>query len=264
MEYQYIPSFTITEDLLDLTPYLPDDFLGEYPEWVGKQINLDGAIYGVPWDTGPLGFIYRKDLLDKAGITEPPKTWDEFADAARKYHEANPESYLANMPGNRRGAVVRPVLAERRPALRRHRGEPDHQPHRPEDPGGHRVLGRADPGRRHLHRRGLHQRLVPGPRQRQVRGLGLRRVGAGLPPGHGGQDLGQVARGQAAAVERGRRRVRQLGRLHARGAQEHEVPRARGRALALAAAGAGADEDVHARAVPVPAEQRRCSRTRSG
>jgi multiple sugar transport system substrate-binding protein len=103
MEYQYIPSFTITEDLLDMTPYLPDDFLGEYPEWVGKQINLDGATYGVPWDTGPLGFIYRKDLLDKAGITEPPKTWDEFADAARKYHEANPDSFLTNMPGNNVG-----------------------------------------------------------------------------------------------------------------------------------------------------------------
>jgi multiple sugar transport system substrate-binding protein len=103
MEYQYIPSFVITESLLDMSPYLPDDFIGEYPEWVGKQINLDGAIYGVPWDTGPLGFIYRKDLLDKAGITEFPKTWEEFEAAARKYHEANPDSYLANMPGNDAG-----------------------------------------------------------------------------------------------------------------------------------------------------------------
>ena len=80
-------------------------------------------------------------------------------------------------------------------------------------------------GRRHLHGRGLHRRLVPGARQRQVRRLGLRGLGAGLPAGHGGQDLGQVARAAAAAVERGRQHVGQLGRLHARRAQEHEDPR---------------------------------------
>ena len=103
MEFQFIPSYTITKDLLDLEPYLPDNFLSRYPEWLQKQINVQGGIYGVPWDTGPLGFIYRKDLLDKAGIKEPPKTWDEFADAARKYHKANPKSYLVNMPGAQTG-----------------------------------------------------------------------------------------------------------------------------------------------------------------
>jgi len=103
MEFQFIPSFTLTKSLLDLTPYLPDNFLSNYPEWIQKQINLDGKIYGVPWDTGPLGLIYRKDLLDKAGIKTPIKTWDEFAEAAIKYHEANPKSYLVNMPGGQTG-----------------------------------------------------------------------------------------------------------------------------------------------------------------
>ena len=40
MEFQYIPSFTITKSLLDMTPYLPKDFLSKYPEWIQKQINL--------------------------------------------------------------------------------------------------------------------------------------------------------------------------------------------------------------------------------
>ena len=100
MEYQFVPSFTLTKNLLDLTPYLPDNFLSNYPDWIQKQIQVGGAIYGVPWDTGPLGFIYRQDLLDKAGIETPIETWDEFADAAVKYHEANPKSYLVNQPGN--------------------------------------------------------------------------------------------------------------------------------------------------------------------
>src|SRR6478735_8331580 len=45
MEFQYIPSFTITKSLLDMTPYLPKDFLSKYPEWIQKQINLQNAIY---------------------------------------------------------------------------------------------------------------------------------------------------------------------------------------------------------------------------
>jgi multiple sugar transport system substrate-binding protein len=103
MEFQYIPSFTLTKSLLDLTPYLPDDFLGQYPEWIQKQVDVQGGIYGIPWDTGPLGFIYRRDLLEKAGIKTPIRTWDEFARAAIAYHEANPKSYLVNMPGAETG-----------------------------------------------------------------------------------------------------------------------------------------------------------------
>jgi multiple sugar transport system substrate-binding protein len=103
MEFQFIPSFTLTKSLLDLKPYLPDNFMSNYPEWIQKQINLDGAVYGVPWDTGPLGLIYRQDLLDKAGVKTPIKTWAEFADAAIKYHKANPKSYLVNLPGSQTG-----------------------------------------------------------------------------------------------------------------------------------------------------------------
>ena len=103
MEFQYIPSFTITKSLLDMTPYLPKNFLSKYPEWIQKQINLNNGIYGVPWDSGPLGLIYRQDLLDKAGVKTPIKTWDEFATAAIKYHKANPKSYLVNLPGGQTG-----------------------------------------------------------------------------------------------------------------------------------------------------------------
>jgi multiple sugar transport system substrate-binding protein len=103
MEFQYIPSFTITKSLLDLKPYLPSNFLSDYPEWIRKQVDLNGAIYGVPWDSGPLALIYRKDLLAKAGIKTPIETWDDFAKAAVKYHQANSQSYLVNMPGAQTG-----------------------------------------------------------------------------------------------------------------------------------------------------------------
>jgi multiple sugar transport system substrate-binding protein len=103
MEFQYIPSFTLTKSLLDMTPYLPDNFLSGYPEWIQKQINVDNGIYGIPWDTGPLGFIYRKDLVEQAGIKTPIKTWADFATAAEQYHKKFPKSYLTNLPGGQTG-----------------------------------------------------------------------------------------------------------------------------------------------------------------
>ena len=150
MEFQYIPSFTITKSLLDMTPYLPKDFLSKYPEWIQKQINLQNAIYGVPWDSGPLGLIYRQDLLDKAGVKTPIKTWDDFATAAIKYHKANPKSYLVNLPGGQTGQWLGDVLAERRAAVLVGPEQRQARSHRPEDQAGHRVLGQAVQRRRHL------------------------------------------------------------------------------------------------------------------
>jgi raffinose/stachyose/melibiose transport system substrate-binding protein len=38
----------------------------------------NGVQYGVPWDMGMIGVWYNKALFAKAGITNPPTTWDDF------------------------------------------------------------------------------------------------------------------------------------------------------------------------------------------
>lgn len=40
--------------------------------------SYNGKIYGMPWFTDALFFFYNKDMLDKAGFSAPPKTWDEL------------------------------------------------------------------------------------------------------------------------------------------------------------------------------------------
>jgi raffinose/stachyose/melibiose transport system substrate-binding protein len=46
--------------------------------------QVDGKQYGVPFSLHVVGFWYRKDLFQKAGISEPPKTIDELnADIAK-------------------------------------------------------------------------------------------------------------------------------------------------------------------------------------
>jgi multiple sugar transport system substrate-binding protein len=106
VEFQYINSFTLGEgDLLDLTPYVPATLTDSYPGWVWSQVNTNGGLWGIPQDTGPMGLLYRDDLLTQAGV-EAPKTWDDFAAAAQTYHSKNAKSYLVNVAPNEPGQFV--------------------------------------------------------------------------------------------------------------------------------------------------------------
>jgi multiple sugar transport system substrate-binding protein len=104
IEFQYIPTFTITDSLLDLRPYGAEALKDTFVDWTWGQVTgRNGEVWAVPQDSGPMGMLYRKDIFDKYGI-QPPKTWEEFAAAARKLHAADPEVYLTNLASNQNGA----------------------------------------------------------------------------------------------------------------------------------------------------------------
>jgi multiple sugar transport system substrate-binding protein len=106
VEFQYINSFTLGEgDLLDLTPYAPATLKDSYPGWVWSQVFTNGSLWGIPQDTGPMGLLYREDLLQQAGL-EAPKTYDDFAAAAQTYHSKNPKSYLVNVAPSQAGQMI--------------------------------------------------------------------------------------------------------------------------------------------------------------
>jgi multiple sugar transport system substrate-binding protein len=97
IEYEYIPSFTITDSLLDLRPYGASALKSDFVDWTWGQVTgANGEVWAIPQDTGPMGMLYRQDIFDAHGISVP-KTWDEFADAARKLHAADPGVYLTNL-----------------------------------------------------------------------------------------------------------------------------------------------------------------------
>ncbi|MFF9041965.1 extracellular solute-binding protein [Streptomyces sp. NPDC014892] len=47
-----------------------------------KQAQFDGKTYGVPFVTDTLALVYNKELFEKAGIAEAPKSWDDLKKAA--------------------------------------------------------------------------------------------------------------------------------------------------------------------------------------
>lgn len=56
----------------------------EYVQAVKGDAVIGGKIYGLPLSFDTMALYYNKDLLDKAGVAEPPKTWDDFRKAVLK------------------------------------------------------------------------------------------------------------------------------------------------------------------------------------
>src|SRR5918998_351787 len=49
-----------------------------------EAMRFEDGIFGVPWYTDAGLLYYRRDLLEKAGFSDPPKTWEELIEQAKK------------------------------------------------------------------------------------------------------------------------------------------------------------------------------------
>ncbi|MCM8730540.1 extracellular solute-binding protein [Hephaestia sp. GCM10023244] len=82
--------------LEDLTPHMARAPVADFPEaWSPSLTTMQrfgGGFWGMPYHDGPECLIYRKDLLDAAGIAVPA-TWDEFHAAARALHAPDRDQY---------------------------------------------------------------------------------------------------------------------------------------------------------------------------
>ncbi len=105
MEYQYISSFVLSEALLDLEPYGADEISGDFVEWAWNQVSPGDETWGIPQDVGPMGNLYREDILAEAGIDEAPATWDDYADAAQAVKDET-GSYISNVGATQAGQMI--------------------------------------------------------------------------------------------------------------------------------------------------------------
>ncbi len=97
IEYDFLPSFIVTEGLLDLSKLGANDVKSFFVPWTWAQVSPDGqAVYGIPQDSGPLALLYNKRIFDQYGISVPT-TWEEFATQAEKLsHATNGKAKMAN------------------------------------------------------------------------------------------------------------------------------------------------------------------------
>jgi multiple sugar transport system substrate-binding protein len=92
----WIPEFASANALLDLKPYIKEypelDENNFYPGSV-ETTKYEDKVVGVPWYIDTRVLYYRTDLLKEVGYNEPPKTWDELRDAAKKLAERGDNKY---------------------------------------------------------------------------------------------------------------------------------------------------------------------------
>lgn len=84
IEYYALPQFAYSDKLIDLTKFGADKYAKDYTPGTWSSVNVNGGIYGLPTDSGPMALFYNKEAFEKAGVTEVPTTWDEYYEAAKK------------------------------------------------------------------------------------------------------------------------------------------------------------------------------------
>lgn len=78
------PQLIETGVLQPLDEFIKPSFhLEDFHDPMLKAFQKDGHIYGIPKDFSTLALFYNKELFAKAGLQEPPKTWDELREYSR-------------------------------------------------------------------------------------------------------------------------------------------------------------------------------------
>ncbi|NUR26411.1 MAG: extracellular solute-binding protein [Catenulispora sp.] len=96
-EYQEIPTMVSNNVLADISKQA-NAVKGKFTPGVWNLVTLGGdAVYGLPQDSGPMLFFYRKSLFTKYGLAVP-KTWDDYASLAAQVRQKAPNSYLGAFP----------------------------------------------------------------------------------------------------------------------------------------------------------------------
>ena len=83
-EYFAVPYFAVAQKLADLSELGAGDYAADYVEAAWNDVHFNDTLYALPLDYGPVVMFYNQDTFEKAGVTEAPKTWDEYYEAAKK------------------------------------------------------------------------------------------------------------------------------------------------------------------------------------
>ena len=92
---------------------------GDYFAGAWDSGVVDGHVYAVPWYVETRLPFYRRDLLQQAGIDEPPADWDEWRTAmAAIKREVGPERYAILLPINEFEPLLNLAIQQPDPLLR--------------------------------------------------------------------------------------------------------------------------------------------------
>ena len=92
--------------LLDVTNRVTADMKTNMFAASWNGVTRNGKIYGMPWLMDVKYFMYNKDILQKAGISAPPTTWEELVDQAKIIKSKGLAEYPVIWSWNQKEGVV--------------------------------------------------------------------------------------------------------------------------------------------------------------
>jgi multiple sugar transport system substrate-binding protein len=75
--------FAENDWIADVSERFPETERSRFVDGAIRSLTYDGKVYGAPHTLDAGMLYYRKDLLEKSGFSEPPKTWEELKEMAR-------------------------------------------------------------------------------------------------------------------------------------------------------------------------------------
>jgi multiple sugar transport system substrate-binding protein len=99
IEYFALPQFALGKSLANLDDFGLGSLKSKYSASTWGSVSLNGGLYGLPQDSGPMAMFYNKAVFDKYGIAVPT-TWAEYTAAAAKLHAADPTKYITSDSGD--------------------------------------------------------------------------------------------------------------------------------------------------------------------
>jgi len=72
----------------------PLQMQNDFPDVVASDFVASGSLYALPFSIDTLALFYNKDLFNSAGITYPPKTWEDFQADILKLRSENAQGQI--------------------------------------------------------------------------------------------------------------------------------------------------------------------------
>jgi len=80
----WLPDLVKSNTIVPAPDAFKSDIEASYSSNISDSASIDGKVYGYPTELTAYALNYNKRLFEEAGIKEPPKTWAELEDYAKR------------------------------------------------------------------------------------------------------------------------------------------------------------------------------------
>lgn len=100
----WIPEFVTLGALTQLDPWIEDSWAIKRQDFfpgIMQSNEIDSLTYGIPWYVDTRVLFYRKDLMQRVGYSNPPKTWEAWIHSMRRIKDhVGEKNYAILLPIN--------------------------------------------------------------------------------------------------------------------------------------------------------------------